>query len=319
MKATDVVNTQNTARQVGADALRQSPRLVRQGLSEFQKMWAAVYQETEQVTRHSGVGEPPGSESPEGRINADAPGRNVPASSSGAAKEMGGGRLASGVASACGAASLVEGGLAPHLSAISLGLRPSISVETLDLDAGYGAGIPMSTQATRSGVDSGLSSMLSPVLPGTKGVIPPELLASPLFTDEVGASIPMDAADVTAFRAVLDHLRALDPKNGQTVVLRLAPGTLGDLSVAVSVTGREVRTDWTTSNTEVKTLLDGNQVWLRDALAQQGLNVEHFSVNVGDPNGYFEEADRRMRQEGHASGEQAVLRRSLIHQMKSGG
>jgi len=314
MKPTDVVDTQNTARQVGADALRQSPRLVRQGLSEFQKMWAAVYQETEQVTRHSGVGEPPGGESPEGRINADAPGRNVPASSSGAAKEMGGGRFASSVASARGAASSAEGGSAPHLSTISPGLRPSISMETLDLDAG----IPMSTQVARLGVGSGLSSMLSPVLPGTKGVIPPELLASPLFTDEVGASIPMDAADVTAFRAVLDHLRALDPKNGQTVVLRLAPGIFGDLSVAVSVTGREVRTDWMTSNTEVKTLLDGNQVWLRDALAQQGLNVEHFSVNVGDPNGYFEEADRRMRQEGHASGEQAVLRRSFIH-MKSVG
>ncbi len=313
MKPMDVVGSQGAAQQVKADSFQQSPRLVRQGLSEFQKMWAAVYQETEQATRNSGVGEPPTGGSSEGRaVDAHASDRNVPTPPAGSAI----GRMTSGVTSAA------RGGGASSGGAQAINFGAGLPVQWLSAPAEnqeMGAGMPVNVQAARFAAGSTLlSSFLPPVLPGTKGVMPPELLASPLFTQETGAPIPMEAADVAAFRAVLDQLRALDPKTGQTAVLQLPPDALGNLTVEVSVTGREVRTDWTTSNPEVKALLDGNQVWLRDALAQQGLNVEHFSVNVGDPNGYFEEADRRMRQEGRALEGQPFAFRPFVQVKKIG-
>ena len=310
MKPTDVLSNQSAAQQVKVDSLRQSPRLVRQGLSEFQKMWAEVYQETEEVTRNSGVGKPPPGSPAEGQIDADAPDTNVSAPQGGSAER---GRMTfSATGSARGAGSASDGAQAPNFGAGFSEQRLSVSAENQE----SGAGMQGNTQVARFGIGSmSPSYMLPPVLPGTKGVMPPELLSSPLFTQESGVPVPMEAADVTAFRAVLDHLRALDPKSGQTVVLQLPPGALGDLRVEISVTGREVRTDWTAPNPEIKALLDGNQVWLRDALAQQGLNVEHFSVNVGDPNGYFEEADRRMRQDGEG---RMIGLRSFVQAKKVG-
>jgi len=308
MKPTDVLSTQSTAQQVEAGALRQSPRLVRQGLSEFQKMWAEVYQKTEELTRNSGVGGPPPG-SPEGQIDAHAPDTRVSAPQSGSAERD---RMTlSTMGSARGAGSASDGAQAPSFGAGFSAQRLSVSAENQEA----GPGMSVSAQAARFGIGSiSPSYMLPPVLPGTKGVMPPELLSSPLFTQESGAPVPMEAADVTAFRAVLDHLRALDPKSGQTVVLHLPPGALGDLHVEVSVTGRAVHTDWTTPNAEVAALLDSHQIWLRDALAQQGLNMEHFAVNVGNPNGYFEEADRRMRQEGG----RMVALRSFVQVKKAG-
>jgi len=296
MKPADVLGAQSAAQGVKADSLRESPRLVRQGLSEFQKMWAEVYQKTEEVTRNSGVGGPPPG-SPEGQSEAYAPGTTsttrVFALQGGSAEKEGMTLSTSGSAGTVGSAS--DRAQAPSFRVGFSPQRMPVSAESQEA----GTGIPVGMQGARFGVGSVSPSYLfPPVLPGTKGVMPPELLSSPLFTQASETSLPMEAADVAAFRAVLDHLRALDPKSGQTVVLQLPPESLGDLRVEVSVTGREVRTDWTTPNAEVAMLLDGNQIWLRDALAQQGLNMEHFSVNVGDPNGYFEESDRRTRHEG---------------------
>jgi len=292
MKAAEIV-----AARRGAQGSEAAPlRLVKQGLSEFQKMWMEVYQETEAVTRNSAVGRgaqtPPETQSrPTGHAAPHA-GLVRPQD----AMDAMGAMPAFDLAEVAPEDSAV-GGEGPaaqqgrRVSAHGLHMHPEQGY------AGTGAQRANAGPSHEMGIGGRGPFTHAPILSGMQGGLAPELLASPL-TQDAGAPLPLEAADVSAFRDVLDQLRALNPKEGQTVALQLQAGALGELRIEVAVQGRQVRADLITPHEQVKALLEGQQGLLQDALMQQGLGVERLSVNIGDPNGYFEAAGRRMRREG---------------------
>jgi flagellar hook-length control protein FliK len=258
-------------------------------------MWMDVYKETEKVNRASSVGQ---AEVPQEEV-ALSPAHSFSASSQS-------GRKPATSLDFAALQNIVPGSTPKEVRAASpfagvAGLKESAPSLVSDLYRSFVAA--GATAATGAGSNAHL-----PILPGIRGGIPPEWLTSPLSTQESGVPIPMETADVAAFRDLLDQMVALNPKEGEAVVLQLRQGTLGDLRVEVEVSAQQVRADFTTSDPEVKSWLDGQRGLLHDALAQRGLNVESFSVNVGDPNGYFEAAERRMQQDAQSQGRFTFLR-----------
>lgn len=71
--------------------------------------------------------------------------------------------------------------------------------------------------------------------------------------------------------------------NGHSFRIQLEPETLGTLQVDISVHQERVVAEIVTKHPFVKELLEGNQEMLRGTLAEQGMKVDRFSVNVGDP------------------------------------
>jgi flagellar hook-length control protein FliK len=291
VKATDLVSAKIGAQPVSPSSVQ----LVRQGLSEFQKMWMKVYKETEKVNRASSVGHSAVSQ----EEAALSPTHSFPSPSQPERKPTASLNVAALQDLLPGSAPKGARPILPFAGGVGLG--ESISPVLNDLyRSAVAAGATAATGAA--------SSVHLPILPGVKGGIPSEWLTSPLSMQESGLPVPLETADVAPFRDLLDQIVALNPREGEAVVLQLRPGALGDLRVEVEVNARQVRADFTTSDPEVKLWLDGQQGLLQDALTQRGLNVESFSVNVGDPNGYFEAAERRMQHDARSQGQGLFLR-----------
>ncbi len=83
--------------------------------------------------------------------------------------------------------------------------------------------------------------------------------------------------------------------------LQLEPEALGPLQIDVSVHQERVVADIVTKHPFVKDLLDGNQEWLRGMLANHGMKVDRFSVNVGNPGEGSFGLENRFRQSGSDS------------------
>ena len=70
--------------------------------------------------------------------------------------------------------------------------------------------------------------------------------------------------------------------------LQLQPADLGEIELRVRTAEAAVRGELVVSNPEVKQILEQNLGRLRDALAQQGLDLEGFSVDVGGQSTFAE-------------------------------
>lgn len=262
--------------------LAESPKLVKRGLSEFQRMWVEVYQKAEQVNRNSSVY----SQASQGPQQIGNP-QSQQAVSVSAGRTPREGTIAAGQEGVSSEQGL-NMALLPHQLAHRVQVRGAGQTTALASKVGQAImvkGLPV----------QGAKSAL-PTLYGN--AFSTDLLLANLEEAQAGtASAPVKTAEVEAFRQIMDQLRALNPQDGQTIVFNVSPPGLGDLRVEVYMEKSEVRAELVTSHPEVQELLMGNSSSLEEALARQGMSVGKFSVDLGDPNGYFKEAERRDRRE----------------------
>ena len=119
--------------------------------------------------------------------------------------------------------------------------------------------------------------------------------------------------------------------NGESgrMVLRLQPAELGSLKLELIVEGDRIRANLHAQSHQVQEVLERNLPQLRNALAEQGLKIDQFQVNIDknhDQQNQFENpaqqqqhndsAKQPSRRRNHEPEEQIV---SLAHLMQKGG
>ncbi len=101
------------------------------------------------------------------------------------------------------------------------------------------------------------------------------------------------ALGISEKTAVLSQLaeqfRALQPGKLEQLRLRLHPESLGALQVEITLQKGAVLAHIITSDHLVKDLLEGNRALLSQSLAEQGFEIDGFSVDVGDPEDGFKD------------------------------
>lgn len=85
-------------------------------------------------------------------------------------------------------------------------------------------------------------------------------------------------------------------KDEHSFRLQLEPASLGALQIDISVRQERVVAEIVTKHPFVKELLEGNQELLKGALAEQGITVDRFSVNIGNPGQASYGWENRLRQ-----------------------
>ena len=70
-----------------------------------------------------------------------------------------------------------------------------------------------------------------------------------------------------------------------TVIMKMYPAELGELRMKITVDQETIRATIITHNPQVQEILDRYMSRLRDALEEQGLNLEHIEVSVNDDSG----------------------------------
>lgn len=132
---------------------------------------------------------------------------------------------------------------------------------------------------------------------------PASLHFSNLRLTEGAAEIEKTATDFRAMletgRAVLDEravlrqvaqqLRAWRPGQHEPIRFLLEPKNLGTIQIDVKMEESGVMAHMVTSDPKVKALLEGNQNFLQNALKAQGLEMNQFSVDLGDRKGFSNE------------------------------
>ncbi len=250
------------------------------GVSSFQRVWEQVYDKTEQMNRESAVGSTSVSGTDRAKSPSVPPVRHDAGAVFSTETEAAAQQIDSGDSVSAQATEIevldrgVGGGMSKEVVAASTSaLWASGAAPVVGLSRGLFAG-------DQSALLSGLSA---PTL--WKATLPDAPPSAP--------SAEMQTVDNTSiFRDILDQIRSLNPKEGQTIVLNLDRGD-GVLRVEVSVDRQRVRADILTHDPAVKSWLEGNQSILHQALARQGFGVERFSVSIGDPEHDFSRAEKR--------------------------
>ncbi len=98
---------------------------------------------------------------------------------------------------------------------------------------------------------------------------------------------------------VIRSVAALVRGGGAEMRLQLQPADLGEIELRVRTAEAAVRGEFVVTNPEVKQLLEQHVGRLRAALAEEGLDLQGFSVDVGDHSAFAE------RGEGQGEGAQA--------------
>ena len=118
--------------------------------------------------------------------------------------------------------------------------------------------------------------------------------------------------------------------NGESgrMVLRLQPAELGSLKLEIMIEGDRVRANFHAQSQQVQEVLERNLPQLRNALAEQGLKIDQFQVNVDQrqKGGQFESL---AQQQQHGSDKQPGWHQQteeqeersipLAHLMQNGG
>ena len=88
------------------------------------------------------------------------------------------------------------------------------------------------------------------------------------------------------------QVRSLGPDNSE-MRMRLSPENLGDVAVKLSTSGGNISATITAQSADVRDVLLANQSQLQRSLADAGLKLQNFSVNVsgGGPNGFAQHQD----------------------------
>ncbi len=93
--------------------------------------------------------------------------------------------------------------------------------------------------------------------------------------------VEQEIIDQVAQKLSLHHLQ-MKGKDG--ITLQLEPMELGALKIDIVVNKGSVSADILTQHASVKEILEKNQNILQEALSGLGMNIDQFSVNVGDFN-----------------------------------
>ena len=148
-------------------------------------------------------------------------------------------------------------------------------------------------------------------------------------TQTVQLASGRQVADSQIFDQVVTHLSG--SVNGDTgrMVLRLQPAELGSLRLELTVEGDRIQANLHAQSHQVQEVLERNLPQLRNALAEQGLKIDQFQVNVDQrqQSGQFENMAQQHQNDGsqEQSGwqqqnaeteEQAI---PLAHLMQNGG
>ncbi len=90
----------------------------------------------------------------------------------------------------------------------------------------------------------------------------------------------MPVSDAHVMNQVIHHFRGDRQLESGTVVLRLHPQELGELRMEIKVEQDNIKAHITTNNLQVQDILDRHLPRLREALEQQGMNLEQMQVTV---------------------------------------
>lgn len=95
---------------------------------------------------------------------------------------------------------------------------------------------------------------------------------------------PMSAEQPTMDSQIFDQVvtRLAGSFNGESgrMILRLHPAELGSLRLDLQVEGETIRASLQAQTTQVQEVIERNLPQLRQALAEQGLKIEQFQVNI---------------------------------------
>ena len=129
------------------------------------------------------------------------------------------------------------------------------------------------------------------------------VLTGPMFQLSNGQTVAMPLAPVAPYTTVDPNsiieqvikglqVRNFGPDNSE-VRMRLSPENLGDVSVKLSMSGGNISASITAQSADVRDALLANQAHLARSLADAGLKLQNFSVNVsgGGPNGFARHQD----------------------------
>ena len=148
---------------------------------------------------------------------------------------------------------------------------------------------------------------------------------TPIVQLASGQQVP----DSQIFDQVVTHLSG--SVNGDTgrMVLRLQPAELGSLRIELMVEGDRIRANLHAQSHQVQEVLERNLPQLRNALAEQGLKIDQFQINVDQrqQSGQFENLAQQNQQHGsekqpgwqqqNLEPEEQII--PLAHLMQNGG
>ncbi|MEC4678625.1 MAG: flagellar hook-length control protein FliK, partial [Nitrospirota bacterium] len=103
-----------------------------------------------------------------------------------------------------------------------------------------------------------------------------------------GRVIPDEGA---VLRQVSQQLRAWRSGQDEPIRFLLEPKNLGRIQIDVSLKEGGLTAHMVTSDPMVKELLERNQHFLQEALKEQGLEMQQFSVDLGDKKGFARDAE----------------------------
>ncbi len=114
-----------------------------------------------------------------------------------------------------------------------------------------------------------------------------------MHLDMVNQNLKQQAAQATQTSAtamthrpvmtqLLDKIQIVNLKDGTQITIDLDPQDLGKLSLRIIETGGVIKGDITVENDKVKQLVENQLESLKQALAEKGITVSEFSVDVRD-------------------------------------
>jgi flagellar hook-length control protein FliK len=165
-------------------------------------------------------------------------------------------------------------------------------------------------QSSQSGYGKGAGPAPNPLQPSSG-------IAAPAFSTAIGNAQPVaasspasSAASVVDPQAVIEQIVSglVLRKSGGTSELRmhLQPEHLGDVSLKLTVTGNSISANMIAQNPHVRDVLLANQDQLARSLADVGLSLGNFSVDVSGGNAGF-------TQQQHAQHKSALARTTALH------
>ncbi len=113
-------------------------------------------------------------------------------------------------------------------------------------------------------------------------------------------------AESQIFDQVVSHISGSYNGESGRMVLRLQPAELGSLKLELTVEGDRIRANLHAQSTQVQEVLERNLPQLRNALAEQGLKIDQFQVNIDQrqQGGHFENLAQRQENGDFAAGRQ---------------
>jgi flagellar hook-length control protein FliK len=112
------------------------------------------------------------------------------------------------------------------------------------------------------------------------------------------------ARGATETKIINQILNKISTRGGGTqneVQIRLDPPSLGTVRLNITTVGESVRTMVIAENHAVKQTIENNFNQLRDAMSEQGLKVDSFSVTVGGESGNSNQKDKQFDEENSSN------------------